>query len=226
MNTLGLAAPEGIRCQRAATARPCRGSLRLRGLVVDIKVCVRCGAEFTRPITDRLPAWNRRRYCSITCYRDRESAPLAERFWRHVVKGDGCWEWRAATNPSGYGTFGLDRDRMMPAHRFSWDLHFGQIPDGLYVCHHCDNPPCVRPDHLFLGTALANTQDMDRKGRRVAKGAPGERNHNARLTEDDVRAIRSRRAAGETCRSLAADFGVSPPLISYIVSRKSWSHVA
>lgn len=222
---LGLAASNPISLLRRPSASPRRASLHPRGLDVDTKFCVRCGAAYFRPSDKGGIWWRNRRYCTARCYQAREPRPLAERFWRYVRKGPGCWEWTAARGGSGYGTFGLTRETMTPAHRFSWELHFGPIPAGMLVCHHCDNPPCVRPDHLFLGTHLANMRDMDRKGRRRTSPRPGEQNPNARLTEGQVREIRVRRAMGETCRALAAEFGVSQPLISYIFHRKSWAHV-
>lgn len=190
------------------------------------KVCVTCGAAYGRPkeITNR--QWANSSFCSQACYFGRAPIAPEERFWRHVRKGDGCWEWQSARGGNGYGSFGLTRERMTPAHRFSWELHYGPIPDGLFVCHHCDNRLCVRPDHLFLGTHGDNMADMVRKGRHRNKPMVGVANPKAKLTEDDVRAIRTRRAAGETCRVLAAEFGVSTPLISYIVKRKQWTHVA
>src|SRR3989337_2953646 len=88
---------------------------------------------------------------------------LTDRFWKYVVKSDGCWEW-SGTKSRGYGvlTHAIDRAGVL-AHRLSWMLHFGAIPAGLNVCHHCDNPPCVRPTHLFLGTHSDNHADMMQK---------------------------------------------------------------
>ena len=226
MNALGLAASNQILLPRLPSASPRRESLHPRGLDVETKDCVRCGRTFARPRIHGPKWWAARRYCTVECYRARESEPLADRFWRYVQKGDGCWEWSAARNGLGYGAFGLNRDDMMPAHRFSWELHFGPIPSGLFVCHHCDNPPCVRPDHLFLGTPLANVRDMVRKGRARTGDHKGERNANARLTDDQVREIRVRRSAGERAKDLAAEFGVTPPLISYIARRTAWRHIA
>lgn len=100
----------------------------------------------------------------LTPWRD----PVA-RFWSHVEKTDGCWNWTAHLLPGGYGHFQLGTNRTDRAHRFSYKLHFGPIPkdDGIEwcVCHRCDNPRCVRPDHLFLGTDRDNMHDMMRKGR-------------------------------------------------------------
>ena len=91
---------------------------------------------------------------------------LTERFWSKVVKiDDGCWLWTAALLLDGYGQIWLGQT-MERAHRLSWIIHFGPIPEGLCVLHTCDNPPCVRPGHLFLGTQLDNVRDAIRKGRR------------------------------------------------------------
>lgn len=154
--------------------------------------------------------------------------PLAERFWPKVSFGPGCWEWQGARHvkAGGYGTFGLDRRTMVRAHRMSYELAVGPIPAGMLVLHRCDNPPCVRPSHLFLGTPKDNTADMDRKGRRRVGSRPGELNHHAKLTESQVVEIRRRYEAGEQAQALAVEFGVSSPLISYIGKRKAWRHVA
>jgi hypothetical protein len=101
----------------------------------------------------------------------------------------------------------------------------GPIPDGLFVLHRCDNPPCVRPDHLRLGTAKDNTQDMLRKGRSGYPSAPGERNGHARFTDAQVIAIRERFDAGEMIRSLAFEHGVHVSLVSNVVNGRTWRHV-
>ena len=89
---------------------------------------------------------------------------FSTRFWSKVDKTNTCWVWKAFKNDSGYGLFSIKR-HMYRAHRIAWELTNGQIPDGIEVCHHCDNPACVRPDHLFLGTQNDNIQDGINKGR-------------------------------------------------------------
>jgi hypothetical protein len=93
---------------------------------------------------------------------------IEQRFWAKVRKRDGCWEWTGAKNADGYGMIGVNgvgHKRHAPAHRVSWELHYGHIPTGMWVLHHCDNPPCIRPDHLFIGDRSANMKDCAAKGR-------------------------------------------------------------
>lgn len=148
--------------------------------------------------------------------------PLSERFWARVERGMGCWEWRGYRNSLGYGGTVDDLGKTRPAHRASWELTFGPIPPGLFVCHRCDNPGCVNPGHLFLGTQRDNIQDASRKGR-VSRG---EHRHCARLSEVSVALIRRRHAEGETQNRLAAEFGVTRQAIWHVVHRKSWKHIA
>ncbi len=106
------------------------------------------------------------------------------------------------------------------AHRLSWELHFGPIAEDMFVCHHCDNPACVRPDHLFLGTPRENSLDAAGKGRMAC----GERVGSATLTEQQVIEIR-RRAKIERQSVLAREFGVTQTAIMFIVNRRTWKHV-
>ena len=111
---------------------------------------------------------------------------LAERFWSKVRKADGCWEWTGAATERGYGVLGRGERGLgnEKAHRVSWMLHHGQIPDGLWVLHRCDNPKCVRPDHLFLGTSDDNIADMHAKSQNARPPVhAGAANVRARLVE-------------------------------------------
>ena len=160
---------------------------------------------------------------------------MVDAFWQRVQKSDGCWEWMGTKRPFGYGYMtrsvlprsdGRPRNKHFAAHRVSWELHHGPIPEGLQVCHHCDNPGCVRPDHLFLGTARDNVHDKIRKGRERYVRHYGEDCVRAKLTEADVREIRARRAAGERPVDIAKDYNVSDEQVSRISQRRSWAHVA
>lgn len=131
----------------------------------------------------------------------------------------GCWLWRGAKNSGGYGWIKIDR-RMISAHRFSWTVYKGQIPNGICVCHVCDNRHCVNPDHLFLGTHQDNSNDMKQKGRSLA----GERNPAAKLTLGDVEAIRA--CDGLSQVKLAEFFGVNYRTVSAILNNKIWRQPA
>lgn len=122
-----------------------------------------------------------------------------DRFWARVKKGDGCWEWTGSTGRRGYGTFMVHGERTR-SHRYSWALHFGAIPDGLWVLHRCDNPPCVRPDHLWLGTVLDNNVDSRIKGRHP-KRVLTHCKHGHEMTPENTR-IEGPRRACRTCGRL------------------------
>lgn len=146
----------------------------------------------------------------------------AERFWSHVAKSDGCWLWVGATYANGYGRIRVGA-RCVVAHRQAWILTNGAIPDGLLACHKCDNRPCVRPDHLFLGSHADNVRDMDIKGRRA--DFRGESHPGARLTSDDVLTIRARHASGDAQNIIASEYGVTAQTVCFIVNRQTWRHV-
>lgn len=156
---------------------------------------------------------------------------MEERFWSKVaIPADvltGCWEWAAAKKEKGYGAFGTGKS-VQRAHRVAWQLFHGVAP-GPLLMHSCDNTGCVNPVHLRNGTAAENTRDMMAKGRwrpvPASTQARGEAN-SSKLTERDVRAIRTEYAAGALQRDLARRFGVSQGVVSGICSRSRWKHVA
>lgn len=145
-------------------------------------------------------------------------------FWSKVQMGLFCWEWQAAKDRFGYGVLRSGRKRWV-AHRLSWTLHFGEIPNGLCVLHRCDNPRCVNPAHLFLGTRLDNMHDMISKGRARHEGKAGEKHPLAKLTAKAVVVIRKRVAAGETRAAVARDMGVDKTTVAKIVSGRLWAAV-
>jgi hypothetical protein len=154
--------------------------------------------------------------------------PLEIRFWEKVARGspDECWEWQGSRYRNGYGAIGIGGRAGGPrgAHRVCWELTHGPIPAGLYVLHRCDNPPCVNPAHLFLGTQTTNMRDCSRKGR-ARGGTRGEQSGNAKLTEAAIREIRERYRSGQTQVALAKAFGVGQTTVSGIVTRRAWAHV-
>jgi DNA-binding CsgD family transcriptional regulator len=130
-----------------------------------------------------------------------------------VAKSEGCWTWTGGTSGFGHGAF-WDGERQEIAHRFSWRLHHGPIPDGIYVLHHCDNPPCVRPDHLFLGTQRDNIRDASAKGR-IPRGLA---NGSGKVSIKDRAVIVARyRAGGVTQATLAEEYGVTQTMVSRYV---------
>lgn len=145
-------------------------------------------------------------------------------FWSKVdIRGDDdCWPWIASTYRGGYGQFSSGHSysqlKTSKAHRVSWTLRNGTIPDGLHVLHKCDNRICVNPNHLFLGTSADNTADMVAKGRQ----AQGSRNGCTKLTETQVLAIRSDTRSSWT---ISSEYGVTHTQVSKIKSRRQWAHL-
>lgn len=151
-----------------------------------------------------------------------------DRFWAKVDRSGGpesCWLWTAGMRVRNYGGFRIGRKWHL-AHRIAWELTHGSIPEGLCVCHHCDNPTCCNPSHLFLGTIAENMKDRNTKGRCGASGPPGELNGCAKLTEQQVSEIRRLVAEGYTQRSVAHQFGISYAQVSRIHLNQRWKHLS
>lgn len=179
------------------------------------RVCQRCGQPFL--VQPSRLAMGRGLFCSRQClYPD----TTTDRFWARIDKGDGCWTWTGGRMPTGYGSVRF-RGECTVAHRVVWELTHGPIPSGIYVCHTCDNRLCCNPGHLFLGTHLDNIADMVAKGR----NAKGETNGQAKLTEADVLAIRTRVAAGKRQLDVARSYALDSGHVSMIVHRKIWKHL-
>lgn len=147
-----------------------------------------------------------------------------DRFWGHVDKTAGCWEWQKCVNKDRrqYGLTGFN-GKAYQAHRVAYFLHYGIDPAGLCVCHKCDNTRCVNPAHLFLGTMAENMQDRDRKGRH--NPARGSASGTSKLNEDLVLAIRKRFAQGETQTSIGKSLDIDNSTIGYVVRRVTWTHI-
>lgn len=135
----------------------------------------------------------------------------------------GCWEWVAGKDTHGYGQMKINGRKRL-AHRVSYELYRGPIPDGILVCHDCDNPACINPDHLFLGTQTENMADMMSKGRGRKARLKGEDHSQAKLTESDVVAILSAKGLVSQV-ALADQYGVSPSQIGNIHRGKAWTHI-
>lgn len=177
-------------------------------------------------------------------------------FWMSIEMSGACWEWTGERDPQGYGRYSFTdafgKTRHVQAHRLAWTLTNGPIPDGLLICHTCDNPPCQRGEHHFPGSYADNRHDSDKKGRsavgerhpfRLNPGlaAHGDRNGSrvhpemrqrgeaspwAKLTESEVIAIRESAAAGESPQAIAARVGVSLGAVKHVIARRDWRHVA
>lgn len=183
--------------------------------------------------------------------KQRRRTPIEDRYWAKVDRSGGpnaCWPWTGSRDKDGYagnfwdGTYVSNgRGRYVRAARWAYARFVGPIPACMFVCHHCDNPPCMNPSHWFLGTAAENSADRDAKGRgggwKTSGDANGTRLHpdrlrrgehhtQVKLTEQQVRWIRERYAAGGIYQyELAKQYGVSQTLISAIVRRKIWQHI-
>lgn len=189
--------------------------------------CRTCSGSF-RPWQGREKS---SRYCSRACaYADPSRMPknsLGTRFWRLVDSGgpDECWPWLGAKSGHlGYGQIYYNGGHI-GAHRASYLIHNGELPERAFICHTCDNAWCVNPAHLYAGTQASNVDDMDQRGRRRVGGATkliGETHPGSKLTAERVSAIRHDRRSS---RATAADYGISATLVRNIRARRTWKHI-
>lgn len=209
------------------------------GRFAMLRTCGFCGGTFNANSSEVKRGWGK--YCSHSCATSARNKMVSKfpsmeaRFWSKVIRSadeDGCWLWTGACyKKDGYGAFDNHK-----AHRVAWELTYGPIPDGLLVCHHCDNRACVRPDHLFLGTQADNIHDCMAKGRFLTgdKAFPhlhpelyrGDRHAGVKLTAEEVVEIRRLHRNHElTLDQLAARFGVRNGCIQAVVYRNSWAYL-
>jgi hypothetical protein len=196
-------------------------------------VCLHCVKDFQPRTSDVHQGFGR--FCSHACAaanrkgEQRRRQPLAERFWQKVQRGtaDECWPWLGAKKPTGYGIISAGglHSAVLGAHRVSYELHYGPIPQGSFVMHECDNPPCVNPAHLSIGLPMHNTADMIAKGRHRTAPRIGVRNASAKLTDEQITDIRMMSANGAKTAVLGQLFGVTPGHIRKIVRGEAWSHI-
>lgn len=213
-----------------------------------IEICNQCktpeqaakifGHGLTRSyVIKRISSLNRRGV-KVKQFRKLRDKSLEDRFWEKVKIGkpDECWEWQAYKDSKrrGYGHIRVSDKEIVPsprpvaAHRVSWIINVGPIPKGMNVLHECDNPPCINPNHLFLGTYQDNTDDMIRKGRDRKNPCLGEKNGFAKCTNSRVIYMRDLWDDGDggySYKELAAKFGLHEDTIKGIILRRSWTHV-
>lgn len=199
------------------------------------KTCKLCGAEFSISYRVTQRYWAKRKYCSHACMHmgqrgvrrvtyGKPKLPLAERFWPKVDRrgDDECWPWIGAKELAGYGKLGGDihLGGQIKAHRASYEINIGPIPPGMCVCHRCDNPPCVNPNHLFLGTLAENNADKVRKGRGSTNR--GGTNPKAKLTAEIVNTIRRLRGDGLSQQAIGDIVGFSQVHVGKVLRGNCW----
>lgn len=158
-----------------------------------------------------------------TTYRSAASLTERDRFWLRVQPSTGCWLWIGPRTSSGYGAVRLLNRKMGLAHRLAWEYAHGPIPDGQVVCHHCDNPPCCNPSHLFVGTQADNLRDMTEKGRRRSNPPKGGNAGRAVLTPAQATDLLAGYVAGVSQKALAERFGVSKGTVYNVIHGTHWA---
>jgi hypothetical protein len=198
--------------------------------------CLNCEKTFHLPQSSIKRGFGK--YCSWKCREDHHVSTEENRFWANVQKTDKCWIWIGRRTKQGYGSFSGLRQGLgvfpengrisTSAHRFSWKFKNGPIPNGLDVLHYCDTPPCVNPDHLWLGTDLDNMRDKVRKGRQNSPS--GIEHYHAHMTsEDAIRAMRKENTKfpmeNSTVLRISQKYGVSANVVRNVIYRKSYKNV-
>ncbi len=187
------------------------------------KTCLGCKGRFSpKGRTKKLQT--SAKFCNLRCRAKYTEANFAKRFWSKVDKTGDCWLWLGQLNINGYGTICMPNHKNKMAHRIAYELNFAILdstPSKLYVCHKCDNPKCVNPQHLFLGTHQNNMDDMKAK----ARTAHGEKCHNSKLTDEKVREARKLKKEGCSMVFLARKNNVSFQAMSAAILGRTWGHV-
>lgn len=194
---------------------------------VLIVECANCGESFDRGYTIAIERKSKPQYCSRGCLnarrREEADARAAARFWSKV-SGESeseCWEWTGHKTKLGYGRVNFKPGFTMLAHRVAYYLVHGNLPSDTLICHNCDNPGCVNPKHLFMGSHADNTADMMAKGRHRYEGfETGENHPSARLTKSQAQEVF---LSDRPAKELAAEYGISATAIRYIWSGKNWA---
>ena len=212
-----------VKAKRSLTAKHC--SRQCQFPPQPDRPCETCGANIPRKRLFKKES----RYCSLPCAAVGQKGnhkPMEDRFWKKVDKTPGqgpngdCWMWISPVkDKDGYGGL-VENGKLVRAHVYSYRLHKGPVPKGAFVCHSCDNPSCVRSDHLWLGNATSNNLDKMLKGRQSI--LKGERAGNAKLTEKQVREIL---VDDRTQAEIGASYGVSRATIGLIKTGKNWKHL-
>lgn len=192
----------------------------MRAQVMTPKNCPQCSAPVKRHAWEKPNEFNKRTFCSRVCSLKARAMDAKEVLLaRRVVTATGCWEWSFGRDKKGYGRWSEHNGETL-VHRISYETFVGPIRDGQHVLHHCDNPPCFNPAHLYTGTNDDNVKD--RRERDRWGDFRGEKNPRAKITASDVCLIRK---SADYQDALAQRFGVTQSTISAIVRRATWKHV-
>jgi hypothetical protein len=214
----------GSRMFACAGGSSCASSLRMSTKKpIPPRTCEHCGETYYRYVP---PCLAEPKFCSRACFHadvavnghpsKGRNKPWQDRFWKFVTPttADECWEWQGMRHQQGYGRISTQGRGVLPAHRASYILAHGEIPAGLHILHRCDNPPCVNPAHLFLGTHDDNMRDMAAKGRAVSRPR-------IKVPQETVNRVRELRAQGLTGSQIAAATGVKPGYVYDLMSGRS-----